>query len=738
MSRAPRWSLRHARTVAVARTEGDATGPTLPGRRERGQALVMFILMSVVMIGAVAIVTDIAWAWYGQQRMQRAADAAALAGAIYLPGNAAAAYSAAQAESTRNGFTNGAGGVTVTPLKDPLNARRLIVTVSGPVGSFFARALGINQFSIGATSRAVYILPVPMGSPDDYYGVGDFLATVSQTSTTTTTGSTTTGTSGTGTWVYTPGNWTQPASVRTQDCANGTGTCSTYATSASAANSPQDFAQMAVSVGSTPAANQTFLVSGIEVRVRARLNTATPSGCKLTTQLSWDGGTTWSNGADLPLTSNGFPSTGGGYVSEGSSTSTAAWGSHNWAYNDFSNSNFRTRLTWVRGSGCGSTIVAQVDYLQVRVTYRVDTTNTITTYSDQTRTIQSPTGVTLPSKGFWGAIITSGGNRSNGDQFSPKNSGSGPNPDYDPNGYDYSIVIKGASGQVQIFDAPFCEVGSNGTGGTRGTGDHWIGGAANSVTTIYSLYNENGTPYITTDDTLVATSGNLFANEIQADATQGSTPNNTLPHTGLPDCSTDAYHNAWYRIASGLSAGTYRLNVSTVDSRNDSTNAENMWSIWASSASGAKIYGEGKMVAYTNLTAGRQTFYLAQIEAVHAGKTMQIVLHDPGDVSGNAYLRVQSPDGNAYNYANFSYTATNGLSGNNVNVIQTANGSSLFDNQQITILIPLPTTYGASGLRPPGETEDGWWKIEYQVNGGNDTTTWQVSIRGSPVHLVVP
>ena len=128
----------------------------------------------------------------------------------------------------------------------------------------------------------------------------------------------------------------------------------------------------------------------------------------------------------------------------------------------------------------------------------------------------------------------------------------------------------------------------------------------------------------------------------------------------------------------------------------------------------------------------------SQIDPVHAGKTMQIVLHDPGDVSGNAYLRILTPNGNAYNYANFSYTATNGLSGSNVNVIQTANGSSLFDNQQITIDIPLPANYGSAGLKPPGESEDGWWKIEYQVNGGNDTTTWQVSIRGSPVHLVVP
>ena len=37
-----------------------------------------------------------------------------------------------------------------------------------------------------------------------------------------------------------------------------------------------------------------------------------------------------------------------------------------------------------------------------------------------------------------------------------------------------------------------------------------------------------------------------------------------------------------------------------------------------------------------------------------------------------------------------------------------------------------------------GESQPGWWKIEYQVNGGNDTTTWEVNVLGNPVHLVVP
>jgi len=149
------------------------------------------------------------------------------------------------------------------------------------------------------------------------------------------------------------------------------------------------------------------------------------------------------------------------------------------------------------------------------------------------------------------------------------------------------------------------------------------------------------------------------------------------------------------------------------------------------------------MAAYNNLPAGTQLFYLAQIDASNAGKTMEIKLFDPGDVSGDAFLRILSPDGNAYNYATFSWTSdgpskVNPLSGTNVTQIQTSSVAtqSWFDDRVITIEVPLANTYGSTGLTPPGEPSPGWWKIEYTVAGGNDTTTWQVGIKGSPVHLV--
>ncbi len=118
-----------------------------------------------------AIVVDVSWFWANSLRMQRAADAAALAGVVDLPGNEAGAIDLARAESAKNGFTDGTGGVVVTPWQDPTNSRRLRVTISGPIGTFFARVIGINSFPGFAQAKADYVLPVPMGSPENYYGV---------------------------------------------------------------------------------------------------------------------------------------------------------------------------------------------------------------------------------------------------------------------------------------------------------------------------------------------------------------------------------------------------------------------------------------------------------------------------------------------------------------------------------------------------------------------------------------
>ena len=65
---------------------------------------------------------------------------------------------------------------------DTKNPRRIKVAITGPVGTLFARAVGINSWPAARTAKADYVLPVPMGSPQNYYGVGFYEGLVSHTS----------------------------------------------------------------------------------------------------------------------------------------------------------------------------------------------------------------------------------------------------------------------------------------------------------------------------------------------------------------------------------------------------------------------------------------------------------------------------------------------------------------------------------------------------------------------------
>ncbi len=119
-------------------------------RRRNGQVLVIFAGALIALIGVVAVVVDVSWYWANSLRVQRAADAAALAGAIYLPGSTTNAYAYALVEAKKNGYVPGAG-TTITPLQDTANGgtdpRQLDVTISTPVQTFFARVFGLTSFN---------------------------------------------------------------------------------------------------------------------------------------------------------------------------------------------------------------------------------------------------------------------------------------------------------------------------------------------------------------------------------------------------------------------------------------------------------------------------------------------------------------------------------------------------------------------------------------------------------------
>jgi hypothetical protein len=718
---------------------------------QRGQVLPIFAFMSVVLLGGAALLTDVAWWWANEQRMQRAADAGALAGAIHLPGNQAAAYSKALQETRKNGYITGQDGVTVTPKRDPGDPRKLIVDIDGPVRTYFARALCweggpcLDRVPVSVSGAASFVLPVPMGSPENYYGVFGKLRTPG--------GGETTYTSGDTGWLdFTTAkgsnNWSQVSNVAASDDAR-------------AWSNINDQRQQWGFTNSITFPADLSSIMGIEISVEASKTSG--SNCRIDARLSWNDGGSWSSTRTLP---NGGTLTSSDpadpyYVVGGS---TDEWGRSQWYENDFGSSRFRIRLQNDSPLGCDGR--TEVDHLRIKVHYRTSTFMPDANVAD-------PYDQPLVPRGLWGTFINQGADKINGDAYlakwDPRTSRG--NAQYDPDGYyHYAVEIPaGGSGELHVYDPVFCATSGS---GRYGTGDRWFGSSRGATSAYYTLYDTNNTPYIYGDDTPVpgADSGSLFES-IRASDESLNGPN-LGPSGASTDCSVGAtsnqndgryWHNRWWPMASGLTGGrTYRLHVRSTDPDNASAmnnaNGHNSFALWSQSSSGTpRIYGLGAMEAFTPLDpAGEATFFLAQIDAEHARKTMVIKLWDPGDTGSlPASLKILKPTLSGYAETAFSYSAErvahnasscNNNQGVNVSAVVTnTGGNKVFNGCWLTIEIPLPIDYDAP--RPASEgnpnVEGGWWKIRY-VMGGNpgdnpafDLTTWQVELRGNPVHLVL-
>lgn len=156
-----RTPLRHLATTDRARRAG-------------GYVLVEFAFLLVPLLLMVGLSVDVGY-WYNRASdIQKAADAAALAGVVWLPDVAKAETYARQA-AARNGFVDGTNDVDIDV--EPVGERRLRVTIEDKsVGSFFYKVLGGRDISLTRDGLAEYVLPVPLGSPKNYFGTGSLLS----------------------------------------------------------------------------------------------------------------------------------------------------------------------------------------------------------------------------------------------------------------------------------------------------------------------------------------------------------------------------------------------------------------------------------------------------------------------------------------------------------------------------------------------------------------------------------
>ena len=110
-----------------------------------------------------AIVIDVGSFWNASIHVQLAAEAAALAGVPYMPGDFTTAPTAARAEAAKNGFERSrrdGHARRSTPSRTAAWTSRL-----GSFGTYFLRIFGMNSVRITRTATAEYTLPVPDGQP---------------------------------------------------------------------------------------------------------------------------------------------------------------------------------------------------------------------------------------------------------------------------------------------------------------------------------------------------------------------------------------------------------------------------------------------------------------------------------------------------------------------------------------------------------------------------------------------
>jgi hypothetical protein len=374
------------------------------------------------------------------------------------------------------------------------------------------------------------------------------------------------------------------------------------------------------------------------------------------------------------------------------------------------------------------------------------------------------TGNLLPSpntENFWAAVSGWCSGRENGDlRQAGKDqtylsgtwtcgSGLPANPDYLATGYLYAIDFASAPGQditIELYDPGYNPSGSNADNSLK---------SGSTITTTYTVYGHTATPF--------------------------DPPTSTTPLYTRTFPSGTAGQNSWVSLytLTAPTAGRYYLQVQTtaneansygsngfgIRARPASVAWNNSTSVCTTiagdpgySASCPQVHGVDDMSIFANQTGSSATFYLAQVEAVHAGKTMQVDLFDPGE--GASRLEILDPNGNPVTFdwttpcgsvggvtiaapsGTSCDTASHTAGANNVAYLDVSGtgtqpygnlaSTSKYSDRKISAFVKLPSNYtSVFGSRT-------WWKIRYTTTTGTvtDRTTWSVNILGNPVHLV--
>jgi hypothetical protein len=144
--------------------------------------MVIFALIAVVLFAIAGLAIDAGISYFSSDSVQRAANAAALAGVAYLPGQFPEASNVAVVEAARNGFsdmgtfTPSTGATTCTASQFPCVMvtqpadNELTVTITVKVPTTFLELIGFGPHPVVRTATAEYLPPIALGQPGTQLG----------------------------------------------------------------------------------------------------------------------------------------------------------------------------------------------------------------------------------------------------------------------------------------------------------------------------------------------------------------------------------------------------------------------------------------------------------------------------------------------------------------------------------------------------------------------------------------
>ena len=619
-----------------------------PRSDDGGFVLPWFALMIVVLLGMAGFSIDVGNWYLTASRLQRAADAGALAGTVFLPSNPASATSTAVNAVNLNGYSTSAGDTINTDQTD-LQPTQLRVTVGTTVNNSFASFLGIETTTIRRSAVGEFQGPIPMGSPDNRMGNDPDTA-------------------------YNPGFWINidgPNSNKQNGDRFATYNC----------NMSESRCSPGTGVGANnPATGADFSRNGYAFAIEVAAGSA--SANPLNIQV-FD--------AALAYTGDNC-GTGAGVVYPTAADITA----------------MNTRDT-----GAAGQVVPSGYYDTASTRYSSASTST---YCVGDTTTNANAGGTA-------ALSTTLGT---------------------------TFIVR------EPDDTPFDDFDND-------IATDILGHDCVMQTRTYDLRNASGatasriTQYLTQGDGAFADSEAVVSRS--DDFTISSTSGGS---TGVTFAES---FRRWLSVCqiSNPSEGDYILQIKTdtllgtpnkdnlAAQDNTTLSGKNRMAIRAGfstgtnqpSGSGFKLYGNGKLPIYANAPGSVSTFYVARVVPSGSNRTLSIPMFDMGDASSAGTLSLMydaDGDGTAS-----SYTPTGGCNfvrdfGTTVNsatcTLTGVSSSAGYNGHIVQIDIPIPSTYTCD----TDATKKGcWFLIRASFPGATsvqDTTTWQATIIGDPVHLI--